>query len=80
MPILIPVKDPGPRDIKIQFIFLISKLLFSNDFFKIDTKNFEYVLFNIFDKFRTILSFFNIEIENFSVLVSKANILIFIMF
>ena len=35
MPILIPVKDPGPRDIKIQFIFLISKLLFSNDTIKL---------------------------------------------
>ena len=80
IPILIPVKDPGPKDIKIQFIFLISKLLFSNDFFKIDIKNFEYVLFNIFDKFKTILLFFNIEIENFSVLVSKANIFIFITF
>ena len=34
----------------------------------------------IFVKFKTTLLFFNMEIENFSVLVSKANIFIFIVF
>ena len=46
-------------------------------FLILELKYLEYVLFKIFDKFKTILLFFNIEIENFSVLVSKANIFIF---
>ena len=49
-------------------------------FFNKGIKYLEYVLFNIFDKFKKTLLFFNIEIENFSVLVSKDNIFIFIIF